>query len=53
MDNQMDNLNQLCINCDIGYYVETSVMDDINGVLHCSECNNQIDRYYKPDNEVE
>jgi len=45
----MDNTNKLCENCEIGHYEETSVMDDINGVLHCNECNNQIDRY-SPDN---
>lgn len=30
-----------------GTYKETSVQDDINGVLHCSKCGHKVDRYLK------
>lgn len=45
----IDLSNTECFNCNSGLYIETSVMDDINGVLHCSNCNQQIERYI-PDN---
>lgn len=48
----IDLNNTPCFNCEDGYYMETSVMDDINGILHCCNCNQQIERYI-PDNNMD
>ena len=40
-----DLLNTTCKECGIGKYIETSVMDDINGILHCSKCNSITERH--------
>lgn len=40
-----DLLNTVCTVCYVGFYIETSIMDDINGVLHCSNCNHQVERH--------
>ena len=32
-----------CTKCKKGTYIETSLMDDIAGVLHCSECGHLMD----------
>lgn len=40
----IDRKDTTCTKCGKGKYVETSVMDDINGVLHCSKCNHQVFR---------
>ncbi len=34
-----------CKTCKQGVYIETSLFDDIDGVLHCSACNAEIRRY--------
>lgn len=28
-----------------GRYIETSIFDDIDGVLHCSVCGRRVERY--------
>lgn len=40
-----DLLNSLCYICHLGFFIETSVMDDINGTLHCSNCNYKVERH--------
>jgi phage FluMu protein Com len=34
-----------CEACRKGIYKETSLMDDMNGTLHCSKCNKMVARY--------
>ena len=43
----LDRLETYCLECKDGFYKETSVMDDIQGVLHCNVCNHQVSRYIK------
>ena len=47
-----DRLDQFCTECGVGRYVETSIHDDWDGVLHCSnkKCNHQVKRYISDDN---
>lgn len=42
---RVDLLNQNCNQCGNGYYKETSIHDDWNGVLHCTNCNQEVKRY--------
>lgn len=42
-----DLLNTLCKKCGLGKYIETSIHDDWNGVLHCSKCKAEVNRYAK------
>ena len=44
---QKDMTNEPCEGekCGEGKYVETSQTDDIDGVLHCNECDHKVDRY--------
>jgi hypothetical protein len=42
---RMDNSNKKCKFCKKGTYIETSIHDDLHGVLHCSKCKQQINRY--------
>jgi hypothetical protein len=44
-DIEIPNKNKKCKKCNEGYYIETSILDDIGGVLHCSKCGHQIDTY--------
>lgn len=49
-DKRKDNLNKLCQQCKVkgnkrGRYIETSIFDDRDGVLHCSKCRQQINRW--------
>jgi len=41
----VDMTGEKCEKCKKGVYKETSIHDDADGVLHCSECNDQIKRY--------
>jgi hypothetical protein len=34
-----------CTNCKKGKYGETSQLDDLEGVLHCTNCGEKTDRY--------
>jgi hypothetical protein len=47
-----DRLNQLCTKCGVGDYQETSIHDDWDGVLHCTnkKCNHEVKRYKSKDN---
>lgn len=40
-----DNINKQCKKCKKGKYIETSIHDDIDGVLHCSNCDHKVKRY--------
>lgn len=39
-----DMTGEAC-DCGNGTFIETSVIDDINGILHCSSCGKVTDRY--------
>lgn len=43
----MDRMNTRCLVCKQGEYVETTLHDDWDGVLHCNKCNHEVVRYYK------
>ena len=47
-----DRDGQTCTKCGIGYYYETSIHDDWDGVLHCNnkKCNHEVKRYKSKDN---
>jgi hypothetical protein len=47
-----DRYDQLCTECGMGRYHETSIHDDWDGVLHCTnkECNHEVKRYKSKDN---
>jgi len=42
-----DRRDQLCTKCGVGVYAETSIHDDWDGVLHCTNkaCNHEVTRY--------
>lgn len=40
-----DLMGTVCIKCEQGVYEETSIHDDIDGVLHCSYCSHLMPRY--------
>jgi len=40
-----DMKNQLCNKCRMGRYVETSLQDDLDGKLHCDNCNHETVRH--------
>lgn len=40
-----DRTGTSCQRCAKGVYRETSVMDDISGVLHCVACGHQVRRW--------
>lgn len=44
-----DMAGHTCFKCGEGMYIETGVMDDNNGVLHCSVCRDMIYRYIYSD----
>jgi hypothetical protein len=52
MKDDDDRKGQTCTECGIGYYDETSIHDDWDGVLHCTnkECNYEVRRYKSMDN---
>jgi len=41
----MDMTGKECDHCHEGYYTETSIHDDLDGVLHCSECGHEVKRW--------
>jgi hypothetical protein len=47
-----DRKGQICTKCGVGNYQETSIHDDWDGVLHCTnkECNHEVGRYKSNDN---
>ena len=40
----VDRKDRKCEKCHEGYYTETSIYDDWDGVLHCSKCGHQVKR---------
>jgi hypothetical protein len=47
-----DRMYQTCEKCGKGTYQETSIHDDWDGVLHCTnkKCNHEVKRYKSDDN---
>jgi uncharacterized Zn finger protein (UPF0148 family) len=45
MSNSHDMYNKPCQKCGKGKYVETSINDDWDGVLHCNLCGHETKRY--------
>lgn len=43
----VDRTGKKCTKCKKGKYHETTQMDDMDGVLHCTNCNHRIDRWSK------
>lgn len=50
---KIDMLNSECKECDDGFYMETSINDDIRGVLHCNHCNEETRRWKEISNVKE
>ena len=52
MTDSDDRNGQTCTMCCAGYYTETSIHDDWDGVLHCTnkKCNHEVKRYKWKDN---
>ena len=52
MTDSDDRKDQLCTECGVGRYQETSIHDDWDGVLHCTnkKCNHEVKRYRSDDN---
>ena len=46
-----DRKDQFCTECGVGRYQETSIHDDWDGVLHCTnkKCNHEVKRYWSDD----
>jgi hypothetical protein len=42
---EIDMIHQNCEKCKDGYYEETSIHDDWDGVLHCVQCGYETKRY--------
>ena len=42
-----DRRDQICTKCGVGRYAETSIHDDLDGVLHCTnkKCNHEVKRH--------
>ena len=41
----MDKMELKCLACDEGHYVEISINDDRDGVLHCDNCGHKVARH--------
>jgi|19_taG_2_1085344.scaffolds.fasta_scaffold01209_3 RNase P subunit RPR2 len=48
-----DNTEKICEECEEGLYIETSVHDDWEGNLHCSECGHEVRRWIKKEDKKE
>lgn len=46
-ETKTDLKGKKCGKCKKGKYVETGLMDDLSGVLHCNKCNHSVERYVK------
>jgi hypothetical protein len=44
-----DMTGKNCLECSKGYYKETSINDDRDGVLHCGNCDHCVPRYLYSD----
>ena len=42
---EVDMKGKKCEKCKKGTYEETNQMDDLKGVLHCTKCGDEIERY--------
>ena len=42
---ETDMTGKICEICGKGKYIETGFQDDMNGVLHCSECGYRVKRW--------
>lgn len=42
---EVDMMGKKCKTCGKGVYKETSLMDDMKGVLHCNKCGAETERY--------
>ena len=47
----VDRTGKLCNTCKKGHYKETSIHDDMDGVLHCDKCGAQVVRFGKDTNK--
>lgn len=45
MNESTDNMGKTCNVCKKGEYKEMYQMDDLKGVIHCSHCSDEVDRY--------
>lgn len=43
----LDRTNTKCTKCKKGKYIETSINDDKDGVLHCNKCGHEVERWIK------
>jgi len=41
----LDRTHERCESCGLGFYEEDYIWDDWDGVLHCSNCGVEVDRY--------
>ena len=41
----IDRTNTECTECETGIYKETRQFDDMDGVIHCVECDHEISRW--------
>jgi len=44
----IDRTGTACTKCAYGSYRETRLTDDWDGVLHCTDCGDLIDRHVEP-----
>jgi len=44
---QKDMMRKKCKECGKGIYIETTLMDDLSGILHCNKCDAVTERYIK------
>lgn len=49
----IDLMDQQCSYCQRGTFNETTIYDDMDGVLHCTECNVCVSRYINVDDTGE
>ena len=47
LDDYLDMTDELCQSCRQGFYTETSIQDDMQGVLHCDDCGVEVTRYQR------
>jgi hypothetical protein len=52
-EKNVDMMGKKCEKCKKGKYKETSQLDDLEGVLHCSKCGDKVERYKKKIKEID
>jgi transcription elongation factor Elf1 len=45
MTSKVDMKGKTCVKCKKGKYNETSIQDDMHGVLHCDKCGHETKRW--------